>query len=415
MRILHTSDWHLGHALHDVARDHEHRAFLSWLAGAAEAEQADALIVTGDVFDTANPSAAAQQLLWDFLAELRARRPRIDVVIIGGNHDSAARLDAPERVLRSLRVRVIGGLPRLDGGALDTDRLLVPLHDAGGEVAAWVIAVPFLRAADLPQDSAGEGDPLIEGVRAIYAEAIAAARDKRQLGEALLATGHLFMTGTQVSYLSERRILGGNQHALPLDLFPDDLAYVALGHLHKCQRVGGREQVRYAGSPIPLAMNEAAYRHQVLVVDLDGEQLAGVRGVDIPRAVELLRVPARGGLPIDELVDALEDLQEAGGSLPETWPYVEVCARLTAPEPRLRAIVEKALAGRRARLIKLQVEYAGDGASLAETVAEDLKDLDPEEVLIRRWRRDHEGDPPAALIALYHELIDEARRAEGMS
>jgi DNA repair protein SbcD/Mre11 len=415
MRIIHTSDWHLGHALHDVARDHEHRAFLAWLAGAVEAEQADALIVTGDVFDTANPSAAAQQLLWDFLADLRARRPRIDVVIIGGNHDSAARLDAPERVLRSLRVRVIGGLPRLDGGALDVERLLVPLHDAGGEVAAWVIAVPFLRAADLPPEGAGEGDPLVEGVRAIYAEAIAAARGRKQLGEALVATGHLFMTGTQVSYLSERRILGGNQHALPLDLFPDDLAYVALGHLHKCQRVGGREQVRYAGSPIPLAMNEAAYRHQVLVVDLDGEQLVGVRGLDIPRAVDLVRVPARGGLPIDELVDALEDLEPAGDSLPEVWPYVEVCARLAAPEPRLRTIVEKALSGRRARLIKLQVEYAGDGASLAETVAEDLKDLDPEEVLIRRWRRDHEGDPPAALIALYHELIDEARRAEGAS
>src|SRR5690606_38813120 len=102
--------------------------------------------------------------------------------------------------------------------------------------------------------------------------------------------GHCYMTGTRLSELSERRILGGNQHALPVDLFPDDVAYVALGHLHLAQRVGA-DHVRYAGSPIPLSFGERHYPHQVLLVDLRGERVAGIEPLRVPRSVDLLRVP----------------------------------------------------------------------------------------------------------------------------
>lgn len=304
MRLLHTSDWHLGHTLHDVPRDLEHERFLSWLVETLVAEAVDALVITGDVFDTANPPAQAQARWYELLAEARRRLPALNVVIIGGNHDSAARLDAPMPLLQAMGIHVIGAVRYVPGQGerrLDVDRLIVPLTDARGQVAAYVAAVPFLRTSDLPRAKrpaheqpgdpdappdaiSNEGttnaaqaqpDPLIEGVRQLYAQVLDAARARRQPGQALLATGHCYMVGTDVSRLSERRILGGNQHALPVDIFPDDVTYVALGHLHKAQRVGGRENVRYAGSPLPLALDEARYRHQVYVVDLDGRRWPG--------------------------------------------------------------------------------------------------------------------------------------------
>lgn len=412
MRLVHTSDWHLGHTLHDAPRDHEHRAFIAWLLERLVEQRADVLLVTGDVFDSANPPAVALTAWYDFLAEARRRCPDLDIVVIGGNHDSPARLDAPERLLRSLRMHIIGGLPRTATGELDLDRLIVPVRDAGGRVAGWVAAVPFLRAADLPRDAEGpSGDPLVEGVRAIYAEVLTAARARCQPDQALIATGHCFMVSTRVSHLSERRILGGNQHALPLNIFPRDLSYVALGHLHKPQRVGRAGNVRYAGAPLALAMNEAAYKHQILVVDFDGAELAALRPIYVPRLVELLRVPPRGALPVADLASHLALLQPAiEGEPPWSRPFLEVCVALDRPEPRLRALVEEALADRRPRLVRLDVEYTGSGAALTESMSgRDLKDLDPEDVFVRRYQRDHDGDPPPPLVTAFRELLDHVR------
>jgi exonuclease SbcD len=456
MRLLHTSDWHLGHTLHDVPRDHEHERFLGWLLDTLVAEAVDALVITGDVFDTANPPAQAQARWYELLAEARRRLPDLNVVVIGGNHDSAARLDAPTPLLQAMNIHVIGAVRHVmgeDGRRLDVDRLIVPLTDARGRVAAHVAAVPFLRTSDLPRtrrtageardvgpdasrDAGADGpqgagtdtppdalpdtrvapaDPLIEGVRQVYAEVIAAARARCEPGQALLATGHCYMVGTDVSRLSERRILGGNQHALPVDIFPADLAYVALGHLHKAQRVGGRENVRYAGSPLPLAMDEARYRHQVYIVELDGPALAGVRSVPVPRTVDVLRVPRRGAGAPDEVLAALARLPDRDdGANPDIRPFLEVCVALARPDARLRLDVEEALQDKWPRLVKLGIEYTGHGEALAEGLPEQaLRDLDPLDVFLRRYGRDHEDEAPAALVAAFDELLGEVLAARG--
>ena len=413
LTVLHTSDWHLGHSLHDQPRVEEHAAFLAWLLDLADSEAADAIVVAGDIFDGPNPPAASQEQLYAFLVALRARRPRIDIVLVGGNHDSAQRLDAPRAVLRALGIHMVGGLPR--GGAdraLDLDRLLVPLHDASGAVAAWVAAVPFLRLADLPAID-GE-DPLVAGVTGIYADALAAARARREPGQALVATGHCYMRDGALSELSERKILGGNQHALPVGLFPDDLAYVALGHLHLAQAVGGRPGVRYCGSPIPLSMPERTYPHQVCVVRLQGEQLVDVRAARVPRVTDLLRVPDTGALPIDALEEALRALPALDPALPG-WrrPFLEAAVRLDAPEPGLQRRVEAALDGRAARLVKLTRERTGTGATLGDTEVGGLSDFTPEDVFLKRWRQEFAADPDPATLACFAELLGDAAHAEG--
>lgn len=414
MRLLHTSDWHLGHALHDHPRTHEHAHFLAWLLDTLAAERVDALIVAGDVFDVANPSTEALDAFYDVVARARHAHPRLDVVVVGGNHDSPARLDVTNPLLDRLGVRVVGGLPRRAGGALDLDRLVVPLHDARGEVAAWCVAMPFLRPADLPAVTGDGLDPLIEGVRRRYAEALDAARARRRPGQAIVATGHAYLTGTRLSELSERRILGGNQHALPVDVFPDDVAYAALGHLHLAQAVGGRPHVRYSGSPIPLSFAERGYPHQVVVVNLDGERLADVRPLRVPRAVDLLVVPEDGPGPLPDVLARLRALPAREGPEDDpTRPLLEVRVRCERPEPHLRREVEAAVAGRRPRLLRIALETAGDGQALADAApTARLRDLTPDEVFRRRWASEHDGEPPAALSAAFHELLGAVLRGE---
>jgi exonuclease SbcD len=405
MRLLHTSDWHLGHTLYDVSREAEHAAFLDWLLVTLEAESVDALLIAGDIFDTANPSAEAQAAWYHFIARIRRKLPKLDVVVIGGNHDSAARLDAPDPLFAALGVRVVGGLPRAQG-ALDFERLLVPLHDSRGRVKAWVAAVPYLRPADLPFVQT-EGDRLIEGVREVYGLTLEAARRRRQAGQALVAMGHCFMTGAELSLLSERKILGGNQHALPVDLFPEDVAYAALGHLHKAQRVGGREGVRYSGSPIPLSLSEAHYRHQVLLVELEGEGLGSVRPLSVPRTADMLRVPERDADTLEVVLEKLAALPELEPEMPEqARPYLEVVVSLPRPEPSLRRKVEAALEGKAARLVKLTPSYTGTGLVLAETQPGiSLRERTPEEVFKARYARDYQEPMDPALLESFHTLL----------
>ncbi|MCC7139246.1 MAG: exonuclease SbcCD subunit D C-terminal domain-containing protein [Planctomycetes bacterium] len=411
MRLIHTADWHLGHVLHDHPRTFEHERFLAWLLDLVESERADALVVAGDVFDVANPPTSALDAWFGFLASSRARFPRLELVVVGGNHDSPSRLDVTNPLLAAFRIHVVGGLPRRPDRSLDLDRLVVPL-EADGRRAAWCVAMPFLRPSDLPV-VAPAADPLVEGVRAVYAEALEAVRARRRAGEPVVALGHCYMTGTRLSELSERRILGGNQHALPVDVFPDDLAYAALGHLHLAQAVGGRETVRYSGSPIPLSFSETDYRHQVCVVDLTPDSTR-VRSVPVPRAVPLLRLPEGGAAPLPDVRERLRALPALDG--PESdprRPLLEVRVRCDRPEPNLRREVEEALAGRAPRLLRIGVELPGDARALAEAApGATLRDLSPEHVLRLRWARDHEGEPPAELLAAFSELVESVSRGE---
>jgi len=413
LRLLHTSDWHLGHTLHDLSRKREHAAFLAWLLDRLEEHEVDALLIAGDVFETANPPSHAMTAWYAFLAAAHRRRPGLDVVVIAGNHDSAARLDAAHPLLEGLGIQVVGAVPRTEAGALASGELLVPLHDAAGEVAAWCVAVPFLRPTDLPSRMQpgllDAGDPLVAGVRAVYDDAFEAARTQRQPGQALVGMGHCYMVGGTLSELSERRILGGNQHALPASIFPTDCAYAALGHLHRAQKVGGREEIRYSGSPLPLAIDEDRYRHQVVLAELEGETMARWEAIAVPRSIEVLRIPGPAGAPWETVAAQLAELPSADqAGPPEDWPYLEVRVCLDGPHPSLRRDVEEALEGKAVRLVKLAALRAGAGGTLADDAPDQaLTDLQPVDVLERLWARTHGGEPSDEVRSCFDQLLDE--------
>ncbi|WP_248797379.1 exonuclease SbcCD subunit D C-terminal domain-containing protein [Pseudomonas sp. MWU13-2105] len=391
MRLFHTSDWHLGQNLHGQERDFEHACFLTWLLAQLGQQQPDVLLIAGDIFDTVNPPVKAQERLYDFIVSAHEQQPLLTIVMIAGNHDSGSRIELPAPLMRRLRTHALGRVLWLDDGQLDSDRLLLPLPAANGEIAAWCLALPFLRPAEVTGTQLG--DDYLKGIGEVHRRLIAAANAKRQPGQALVAISHAHMAGGSVSEDSERSLIIGSAEALPANLFDASVSYVALGHLHKPQKVNGEERIRYSGSPIPLSFSEIAYQHQILEIVLDGETLVSVDSRLIPRAVNLQRL---GPAPFAEILEQLEKLPDVDllADL-QRQPWLEVRVRLDEPQPDLRQQVETALQGKAVRLVRIAAEYAGSNAGEGETDNERLINLDqlsPQELFSRAWQ-DSYGNP----------------------
>ncbi len=404
LRLIHTADWHLGHTLHGVSRHTEHQQFLNWLLAELLDKQADALIVAGDIFDSANPSAQAQAQLYEFLVSAKKQQATLDIILVGGNHDSATRLDAPSSILNALGVHVVGGLRR-DNQAIDWRRLIVPLTNAQGEIKAWCGAMPFLRNADLPNSE--DDDPLVTGVKSLYDELFSQLQNHAQHGESLIMTGHCYMVNGNVSELSERKILGGNQHALPVELFSNAVDYVALGHLHLTQTVGANEHIRYSGSPIPLSFDESHYVHSVLQVELIAEQCVAITKLKIPRSIELLRIPnSKEFATLSNVLAHLESLDLA--DLPKAQhPFVELRIKLDKPEPSLRQQIEEVISVLPVRLLKITTAYTGNDNSLADLQIEQrLEELQPLDVFQRCYQTKYDTPAPDDLTVLFNELLE---------
>jgi exonuclease SbcD len=384
LRLFHTSDWHLGQNLHGQERDFEHACFLEWLLRQLKLAQPDVLLIAGDIFDTVNPPVKAQERLYDFIVSAHEQQPLLTIVMIAGNHDSGSRIELPAPLMRRLRTHALGRVLWLDDGQLDSERLLLPLPNVSGEIAAWCLALPFLRPAEVT--GAHLGDNYLRGVGQVHEWLIEAANARRQPGQALIAISHAHMAGGSVSEDSERSLIIGNAEALPASLFGPSISYVALGHLHKPQKVNGEERIRYSGSPIPLSFSEISYQHQILDVVLDGETLVSVEPILIPRSVNLQRL---GPAPLAEILLQLADLPNID-LLAETQrqPWLEVRVTLDEPQPDLRHQVESALQGKAVRLVRIAAEYAGnrgaDGAEDSSALIE-LDQLTPQELFSRAW------------------------------
>lgn len=273
LTILHTSDWHLGRRLYGRMRYEEFEAFLSWLQETISAQKVDVLIVAGDIFDTMTPSNRAQALYYEFLGKV-SKLCCEHIVIVAGNHDSPTFLDAPSKVLKFLNVHVIGT-------ACDdlNDEVLV-LDAIDGTPHCIIAAVPYLRDRDVRGSHAGESMDckdanVIKGIRAHYDEVASIAKARQEhLSNAhqrhipIIATGHLFAAGSKTTEDDGvRDLYVGSLGQISADMFDDGFDYVALGHLHVPQRVGGCEHIRYSGSPIAMGFGEAKQQKQVLLVE----------------------------------------------------------------------------------------------------------------------------------------------------
>ncbi|UXL40500.1 exonuclease SbcCD subunit D C-terminal domain-containing protein [Pseudomonas fragi] len=408
MRLFHTSDWHLGQNLHGQERDFEHACFLTWLLAQLASEQPDVLLIAGDIFDTVNPPVKAQERLYDFIVSAHEQQPKLTIVMIAGNHDSGSRIELPAPLMRRLRTHALGRVLWLDDGQLDAERLLIPLPDASGEIAAWCLALPFLRPAEVT--GAHLGDDYLRGIGQVHEWLIEAANTKRKPGQALIAISHAHMAGGSISEDSERSLIIGNAEALPASLFGPSISYVALGHLHKPQRVNNEERIRYCGSPIPLSFSEIGYQHQILDVTLKGETLVSVETRLIPRAVNLQRI---GPLPLAEILTQLAELPDIDLLADiQRQPWLEVRVKLDEPQPDLRQQIEIALQGKSVRLVRIAAEYAGSGGRNGDDDATRLIELDqltPQELFSRAWQENYGSEADEQTLKDFAVLLQEVQ------
>ncbi len=411
IRILHTADWHLGQTFFGYDRTEEHEVFLNWLAEEIRQKEIDALIIAGDVFDVSNPSAASQSMYYQFIYRVTAENPYLQIVIVAGNHDSAARLEAPLPLLQAMRTEVRGVVRKLEGGEIDYDHLTVELKNRKGEVELLCMAVPFLRQGDYPAVQT-EGNPYAEGVRELYAQLLQRLWKRRTENQAILAIGHLQATGSEIAEkdYSERTVIGGLECVSP-EAFSEQIAYTALGHIHKAQRVSGRENVRYAGSPIPMSFAEKHYHHGVVMVTFDGGCAVDIERLECPKLIPLVSVPNGEPVSPEAILEALKELPETEA----VAPYLEVKVLLEEPEPMLRQEIEEALADKNYRLARIVSTYrteTGNATKENENWKRGLQEMSPLQIAQSAFEKIYQVEMPVELTGLFEEAYLAATRKE---
>lgn len=321
MKVLHTSDWHLGRSLHGRKRYKEFAEFLDWLIDTIDKNDIDVLLVAGDIFDTMTPSNRAQELYYRFLSRV-AFSCCEHVVVIAGNHDSPSLLNAPKDILCSLNVYVVGAA---------TDNLedeVIVLCKEGDQPQMIVCAVPYLRDKDIRTTEPGEtiddkNSKLVEGLKNHYVGvcAIAAQKrsefiDKHQVTVPIVAMGHLFTAGGKtVDGDGVRELYVGTLAHVGKELFPSLIDYLALGHLHVPQMVGGEDHIRYSGSPIPMGFGEATQKKKVILIEFsDSKPVIGE--ILVPCFQSLVRIAGS----YDDIHTRIEELKKQSSN---AWLEIE--------------------------------------------------------------------------------------------
>jgi len=448
VRVLHTSDWHLGAQLYEKDRLEEQRLFLRWLAGTIEQEKVRVLIVSGDIFDTHAPSVQAQALYYEFLAGLLELggpgRPGPEIFIIAGNHDSPQLLSAPRDLLRRLKIHIISGL---SGSGGEEEAPVYPIPDENGNPVLAVCAVPFLREKDFRlisdlaseaadpaavagADSAGTDLAGANSAASKYREA-AAAHYKRVVGQAreqmpnvpVLVTGHLFLSGSELSDTASERLREvGRLSGFPVSLLPP-ADYYALGHLHRPQCVNGSQHIRYSGAPIAMSFAEAEQAKSVVLVEFESCSLpsaAPQTGPDFRTDIRLLEVPQFLALrcirgDAEYIRGQLAEIKAAGkevyldiqitscdGSIHDFWDEINAF-KAEALEARAPFAV-----------LAVQDVRNTENANVPDIVTE-IASLQPIDVFLRKLDAESiEGEERETFTGLFKEIEQQVRSGEAL-
>ena len=383
MRILHTADWHIGQRLHERQRTEEHEKFLEWLLKTIQEHQIELLLVSGDIFDTSLPSAESTNLYYRFLYRLFDETDAY-TVITAGNHDSPRHLEAPREFLKMGRIHVVGL-------ANEADECVFALPPDNPRVA--VAAVPYLSESDLRhlsyETEADRSERYREWFKTFYADCVAAM--PVELPKILM--GHLFVQGGKISD-SERNVRIGGATATHASDFPENVSYVALGHLHRPQTIGGTDYpIRYSGSPIPMRFNETGYRKKVYLLELsDDGRLIRDEGIEIPIFKELCTIEG----------DEVSVLSEA---MTEDWngKYIQVKLKLGTPRVGISDEIRKAFSDRGGDVLSVELELP----QVTREAVIPVEDMErPEKIFEQFLKTKCDGESPdQTLTQTFSELV----------
>ena len=408
MKIIHTADWHLGNVFHRHNRVAEHRHFFGWLRDTIVQQQPDALIVSGDIFDGPNPAAEVQRLFYDFLTHLSVEHPGMSIILIAGNHDSGARLEAGEELLRLHNIFVRGTVWKDAEGETYFERMILPLAPRGSDTAEVVCyALPFLRPADYPA-----GLSVQDGLRHYLTNL-----DKRLKKTAfkrlpVVVAAHFYAHGAliQAHEHSERLVVGG-QDMVEIDTMGKAYAYVALGHIHHPQAVGNCANVRYAGSPLALSFSERDYKRAVNLVEIDTQGHVETTSLFYTPLCALISLPDRGALDPQEALSRLRSLPDAQPDDDrEAYPYVEMNIRLAQPEPELRRRIGEIIEHKAVKFCRITTSTYREQSAQDDTqrpaVENSLHSQAPIDIAKQYYTARYGNEMPEALVERFNIAVN---------
>ena len=374
MKLLHTSDWHLGRNLYGRKRTIEFRQFLDWLAETVNSQHIDILCVAGDIFDSTTPSNTVQSLYFSFLQKLVQTCCR-KIIITGGNHDSPSLLEAPKSLLKSMNIEVIGR-------AAPVEEEIIPIYDNVNRLAALVCAVPYLRDQDIRFASPGETsdekrEKLIEGIKAHYqmiAQSISEILASQAVKIPVIGMGHLFAAGGKsVEGDGVRDLYVGTLAHVRGDDLPQIFDYLALGHLHVAQRVAGKNHWRYSGSPLAMNFSDSSKAKEVVIVTFE-DCVPHIQAVAVPCFQNLISIKGNSSQVIDEL----NRLKKAGMSA-----WLEILLQEENATSSINEKLHSLVSDTELEILRIINQKLISGALVPVDAEETLEELSAEDVFVR--------------------------------
>jgi len=399
IKIIHTSDLHIGKRLHQAELSEDQSLFFTWLTDLIKKEKVSALLVSGDIFDVANPSSESRKIYYELL--VRLSRLQCKVIITAGNHDSPAVLEAPREILKELDIYVTGSPPA------ELGEMLIPISDDHGKTGVVIAAVPYLREADLRKYSEDENADdraaaIRNGIIRIYSEAAEQCKNKYP-GIPALAMGHLFVQDSIVSE-SEREIQIGNLDGVDATKLPDYFLYYAFGHLHRPQNPV-KDRIIYSGAPVKLSFSESENENRVMLINIEDKRISAVP-VPVPSFRKLLRFTGT----VEQLRKSLKELPVTDASLNT---FIELDAVEKNPDPAkitaLQALTDE-FDNDSATILKSRIGFLNQPVGTANLydVNVTIDELKPEDVFRKKIENENiDAETAKMLTEAFQELLEE--------
>lgn len=400
MRILHTADWHLGIKLHKKDLSEDHKIFFEWLINLIKEREIEVLLISGDVFDHANPASEARHLYYSFLKQLI--HVKCKVIMTAGNHDSPAVLNGPKEILAMLNIDIVAS-------ASSMNENIIELKNKNGETECVVCAAPYLRDADIRLAAESETyksrvEQKFLGMKTYFENIMNTAVQKYGEKIPVILMGHLFTSGVTASD-SERDIQRGGLEMFSANDFPKNCKYIALGHIHKPQRVGNSETIRYSGSPIPLSFSEKHDKKIVLELEVSNNCIQQVLVHEIPPARTLRKFSGS----FEEIQTALKKFKNDNQL--KCFAELEVIEKNY--DPLLTVHLHKFLTEFQSddvEILMYKFRFMNKSASLYQLESEtnNIEDLTPKEILFKKLETENVEEDKKNLIAeAFDELLNE--------
>lgn len=402
MKILHTSDWHIGSTFYGKKRYQEYKSFFAWLHNFIQENQIDILLISGDIFDTALPGNTAQEQYYSFLIGLQKTSCK-HVIITAGNHDSPSFLTAPKNLLKSLNIHVIGTISQpADEHSYDE---IITIKENNEEII--ILAVPFLRERDLQtisitDDYDTRAEKIVQAIKNYYAKLTQTALAMKKEKSLLLAMGHLAIAGSALEEEGERELYIGSLAQISAAVFPKEIEYVALGHIHSAQKIANCEHIRYAGSPLAMSFSEKSSAKKMILLETENNNLK-IQEISIPEFQNTQKIS--GDLAV--IRKKIEELKALDTSV---WLEIEYRGE---EEFNLKDILYESIRGSKIEILKFKNQNLLNKYAYQESTEKNLEDLTPDTIFENILASAPYAEKnKQALLACYHEILSQLQEQD---